>query len=171
MNRLFKTSMLIAALFPAAALAAPVAGDQEITLNGAGTSDKDFDSTVFSIQGSWGQYLSDSSLWGVRQSINAFDQEGDDVKFDGSTRLFFDYHFGSGSFRPFVGLSLGGVYGERVEETFIAGPEIGIKYWVQDKAFITAMAEYQFLFESGDEARDRYDDGALFYSVGLGYNF
>nr|WP_298118592.1 hypothetical protein [uncultured Pseudomonas sp.] len=171
MNRLFKTSILVAALFPAAVLAAPETGDQEITLNGAGTSDKDFDSTIFSIQGSWGQYLSDSSLWGVRQSINAFDQEGESVQFDGSTRLFYDYHFGSGAARPFLGLSLGGIYGEQVDETFIAGPEIGVKFWVQDKAFITAMAEYHFLFKSGDDARDRYDDGALFYSVGLGYNF
>ena len=43
MNRLFKTSMLVAALFPAALFAAPETGDQEITLNGAGTSDKDFE--------------------------------------------------------------------------------------------------------------------------------
>ena len=171
MNRLFKTAMFAVALLPAATRAAPATGDQEITLNGSGTSDKDFDSTVFSMQGSWGQYLSDSSLWGVRQSVNAFDQEGEDVKFDGSTRVFYDYHFGSGAARPFVGLSVGGIYGEQVDDTFIAGPELGIKYWVLDKAFITAMAEYQFLFKSSDDARDRYDDGALFYSVGLGYNF
>ncbi len=171
MNRLFKTSMLVAALFPAAVLAAPAAGDQEITLNGAGSSDKDFDSTVFSVQGSWGQYLSDASLWGVRQTVSARDQEGESVKFDGSTRVFYDYQFGSGAARPFLGLSVGGVYGDQVDETFMAGPEVGIKYWVLDKTFITAMAEYQFLFKSGSDARDRYDDGAFFYSVGLGYNF
>lgn len=171
MNRLFKTSMLVAALFPAAVLAAPATGDQEITLNGAGSSDKDFDSTVFSVQGSWGQYLSDASLWGVRQTVSARDQEGESVKFDGSTRVFYDYQFGSGAARPFLGLSVGGVYGDQVDETFMAGPEVGIKYWVLDKTFITAMAEYQFLFKSGSDARDRYDDGAFFYSVGLGYNF
>jgi hypothetical protein len=171
MNRLLKTSMVVAALFPFAALAVPATGDQEITLSGAGSSDRKFDSTIFSIQGSWGRYLSDSSLWGVRQSINAFDQEGSSVKFDGSTRVFYDYHFGSGAARPFVGLNLGALYGERVDETFIGGPELGIKYWVQDKTFITAMVEYQFLFKSGSEARDRYKDGALFYSVGVGYNF
>ncbi len=171
MNRLFKTSMLVAALFPAAVLAAPATGDQEITLNGAGSSDKDFDCTVFSVQGSWGQYLSDASLWGVRQTVSARDQEGESVKFDGSTRVFYDYQFGSGAARPFLGLSVGGVYGDQVDETFMAGPEVGIKYWVLDKTFITAMAEYQFLFKSGSDARDRYDDGAFFYSVGLGYNF
>lgn len=87
MNRLFKTSLMVAAMLPAIAGAAPMAGEKEITLGGAGSSDKDFDDTVFSVQGSWGQYLSESSLWGVRQTVNARDTEGESVKFDGSTRV------------------------------------------------------------------------------------
>ena len=87
MKKLFKTSLLAAALVPAMAMAEPMAGGQEITLSGAGSSDKDFDSTVLSVQGSWGQYLTDSSLWGVRQTINASDSEGESVQFDGSTRV------------------------------------------------------------------------------------
>ncbi len=146
-------------------------GDKEITLGGAGSSDKDFDDTVFSVQGSWGQYLSEASLWGVRQTVNARDTEGESVKFDGSTRVFYDYHFGTGKARPFIGASIGGVYGDRVDETFMAGPEVGFKYWVQDKTFITAMAEYQFLFKSGSDAQDRYDDGVFLYSIGIGFNY
>ena len=96
MNRLFKTSLLVAAMLPAFAVAAPVAGDREVTLSGAGSSDKDFDDTVFSVQGSWGTYLDESSMWGVRQTVNARDSEGESVQFDGSTRVFYDYHFGSG---------------------------------------------------------------------------
>ncbi len=140
-------------------------------MGGAGSSDKDFDDTVFSVQGSWGQYLSESSLWGVRQTVNARDTEGESVKFDGSTRVFYDYHFGTGKARPFIGASIGGVYGDRVDETFMAGPEVGFKYWVQDKTFITAMAEYQFLFKSGSDAQDRYDDGVFLYSIGVGFNY
>ncbi|HDZ56202.1 MAG TPA: hypothetical protein ENI17_09925 [Pseudomonas xinjiangensis] len=171
MNRLFKTSMLVAAMLPAFAMAAPVTGSQEVTLSGAGSSDKDFDSNVLSVQGSWGSYLTDSSLWGVRQTVNASDNEGESVMFSGATRVFYDYLFGDGPARPFVGLSVGGIYGEQVDETFTGGPEIGLKYWVQDNVFITGMMEYQFLFKSGSDAQDRYDDGAIFYSVGLGYNF
>lgn len=171
MNKLIKSSLLVAALFPAVALAIPVAGDQEVTLSGAGSSDKDFDTTVFALQGSWGQYLSDASLWGVRQTINARDQEGESVKFDGSTRVFYDYHFGHGNTRPFIGVSLGALYGDKVDDTFIAGPEIGIKHWVHENTFITALMEYQFLFKSGSDAEARFDDGAFFYSVGVGYNF
>ncbi|MGA6098936.1 hypothetical protein ACPESN_13855 [Stutzerimonas marianensis] len=126
MNRLFKMSILAVAVAPAIALAAPQAGDREITLSGAGSSDKSFDDTVFSVQGSWGKYLDESSMWGIRQTINARDEEGESVQFDGSTRVFYDYHFGSGNTRPFVGLSLGGLYGEEVDETFMGGPEVGV---------------------------------------------
>ena len=171
MNRLFKTSLLLAALSPAVALAAPSAGDQEFTLNGAGSSDKSFDDTVLSVQGSWGTYLDESSLWGVRQLVNARDSEGESVQFDGATRVFYDYLLGSGNMRPFVGVSLGMIYGEEVDETFSAGPEAGVKYGVNDSTFVQGRVEYQFLFESASEADDRYDDGAFFYSVGLGYNF
>lgn len=107
MNRLFKTTLMIAAMLPAIAGAAPMTGDKEITLGGAGSSDKDFDDTIFSVQGSWGQYLSESSLWGVRQTVNARDTEGESVKFDGSTRVFYDYHFGTGKARPFIGAKIG----------------------------------------------------------------
>ena len=92
MNRLFKTTLLVAAMLPAIAVAAPVAGDREVALGGAGSSDKDFDDTVFSLQGSWGTYLDESSMWGVRQTVNARDSEGESVQFDGSTRVFYDYH-------------------------------------------------------------------------------
>lgn len=171
MKRILSISTLAAALLPVAVLAAPTAGTQEVTLSGAGDSDKDFDTNVLNIQGSWGQYLNESSLWGIRQSIGISDREGESTDFNGATRIFYDYHFGVGNTRPFIGASLGGQYGDGVEETFMAGPEIGIKHWVNDTTFITGLVEYHFLFESGSEARDNYDDGRIFYSLGLGYNF
>lgn len=171
MSYLGKTLIAFTATLPLVAVAAPTAGDQEITLSGAGTSDKDFDSSIFSVQGSWGNYLTDSSLWGIRQTVDISDSDDESTSFGGSTRVFYDYLFGSGAARPFVGASLGGVYGEHVADSFMAGPEVGLKYWVQNNVFIAGMVEYQFLFESGSEARDRYDDGALFYSLGIGYNF
>lgn len=170
MNRLFRAALLTAAFCPAIAFAVPSAGDNEVTLSGAGSSDKDFDDSGFAIQGSWGRYLDGSSLLGVRQTINARDTEGESIELDGSTRVFYDYHFGSGKARPFIGASLGGVYGDNVEDSLMAGPEIGIKYWVIDQAFIQGMIEYQFLLTSGDDD-DRFDDGAFFYGVGLGMNF
>jgi len=183
MHTLFKKSLLISSVSSALILAAPLAtaqvgqvsgpsaGTQEITLGGAGASDNSFDETSFSIQGSWGQYLNDAAMWGVRQTVNVRDSAEHNTIFDGSTRLFYDYHFGTGATRPFVGASFGGFYGRHVRNTFAAGPEAGVKHWLNDSVFVNGMVEYQFLFRSGRDARDRYDDGALFYSLGLGYNF
>ncbi|WP_442908963.1 hypothetical protein [Halopseudomonas sp.] len=158
-------------MVPAIGMAAPSTGDNEITLSGAGASDNDFDNNNISFQGSWGEYLSDSSLWGLRQSVGVSDSEGESTNFSGSTRVFYDYHFGSGPAKPFIGASIGGIYGDGVDDSFMAGPEVGLKYWVKDDVFITGMMEYQFLFKNGDGASDNYDDGAIFYSVGVGFNY
>lgn len=172
MNQIFKASALAAAvILPFSALATPAPGESEITLSGGGGSDKDFDNNVVSFQASWGKYLSEQSLWGVRQTLNISDSEGESTNFDGSTRLFYDYHFGSGNTRPFIGVSIGGVYGENVDDTFMAGPEVGIKHWVHDKVFIVGLVEYHFLFDSANDIDSRYDDGAFFYTLGFGYNF
>src|SRR5690606_16996246 len=101
MKRILSISTLAAALLPVAVLAAPTAGTQEVTLSGEGDSDKDFDTNVLNIQGSWGQYLNESSLWGIRQSIGISDREGESTDFNGATRIFYDYHFGVGNTRPF----------------------------------------------------------------------
>lgn len=159
------------ALAQVVAVSGPAAGTQEITLGGGGGSDNKFNETTLSLQGSWGRYIDNNALWGVRQTLNVRDSDETNTIFDGSTRLFYDYHFGSGPTRPFIGASIGGFYGRDVRNTFAAGPEVGIKHWLQDNVFITAMAEYQFLFRSGRDARDRYDDGAVLYSISLGYNF
>lgn len=173
MKKLIASSILVAAMVPVGALALnlPQQGTQEVTLSGGGSSDKDFDSTVFSLNGSWGQYFDPNSMWGVRQTVGIRDNEGESTRFDGATRFFYDYHFGSGATRPFVGISLGGIYGEGVDDTFSGGPEVGLKHYLKEDVFVTAMVEYQFLFDSGSDARDNYDDGALFYNIGLGYNF
>lgn len=173
MNKLIASSILLAAMVPVGVMAqsVPQKGTQEVTLSGGGSSDKDFDSTVFAVNGSWGQYLNESGLWGIRQTVGIRDNEDDSTRFDGATRIFYDHHFGSGPTRPFVGVSLGGIYGEGVDDTFSGGPEIGLKHYLKEDVFVTAMVEYQFLFDSGSEAADNYDDGALYYNIGLGYNF
>lgn len=182
MQQFIKKSLIVSSMSAAIALAAPAAlaqtgpglpsaGTQEITLGGAGSSDNDFDETTFSIQGSWGRYLDESAMWGVRQTINVRDSDEHNTIFDGATRVFYDYHFGTGATRPFIGASFGGFYGRHVRNTFAAGPEAGIKHYLNDSVFISGMLEYQFLFRSGRDARDRYDDGAFFYSLGLGYTF
>ncbi|WP_240673308.1 hypothetical protein [Chromohalobacter israelensis] len=161
-------------LFASSAMAqeiGPRTGDREFSLSGTGSSSKDFDNGNFGVSGDYGWYLSSRTLVGLRQSVNFADVEGDDNVWNGSTRGFADYHFGQGAARPFVGASLGGIYGDAVKDTGIAGLETGLKYYVLPTTFIQARAEYQFLFDSGDSAEDNYDDGAWAYTLGMGINF
>ncbi|GAB5453245.1 MAG: hypothetical protein Hals2KO_35730 [Halioglobus sp.] len=153
------------------AVAAPEAGDRSFSISGTGASDKNFDGNSFGVSFDVGKYATEHLLWGVRQSINGVAGEEVNDAWNGSTRLFADYHFGDSDFRPYVGANLGGLYGESTNETFTAGLETGFRYYVKDKTFIGFGAEYQFLFDEGDEIDSSFNDGAFFYTLGVGFNF
>src|SRR5690606_24155122 len=121
--------------------------------------------------GSYGGWVSDMRQAGVRQNITVSDTEGEETDFDGATVIYYDHHFNLDRLRPFIGLNVGYNYGDTTEETFSAGPELGLKYYVLEKTFIQGMVQYQFLFEDADEIDDRSDDGRYYYSAGMGYNF
>ncbi len=147
-------------------------GTMEFTVSGAGTSDKDFDQNIFNLNASLAKYLSRTGLVGIRQSASANNnQEEDETDWNGSTRVFYDYHFDANAWRPLIGISFGYLYGETLEETWIAGPELGVKYYVDGNTFVAALVEYQFLFDDADDADEQLDDGVYIYSVGMGVNF
>ncbi|GAB3112219.1 hypothetical protein G8770_19640 [Aestuariicella hydrocarbonica] len=169
---------VLAATLPAVALAqdmiGPKDGSREFTLSGTGTSDKDFDNSSMGVSVDYGWYTSSHMVWGLRQSLNYADIEGENASDDfwnGSTRGYLDYHFLDGAARPFVGASLGGIYGDGVKDSGFAGLEFGLKYYALPSTFILARAEYQFFFSSGNEAEDNFDDGAFSYVLGVGYHF
>jgi hypothetical protein len=153
----------------------PRQGDREFSLSGTGSNDRDFNSGSFGVTGDLGWYLQDHVVAGVRQSVNYASIEGadlDDDFWNGSTRGYLDYQFLNERARPFVGASLGGIYGDGVKDSAFAGLETGLKYYVQAKTYFLARAEYQFLFSDSNDATDAFqDDGIWAYTVGLGYNF
>ncbi len=176
-KQILTTSLLCIAI-PGVAVAqsnyGPSTGEREFSLSGTGSSDKDGDHSSFGVSGDLGWYTTDNLVWGVRQSLNFADIQGegiDDDYWNGSTRLYTDYHFGTNQARPFVGASLGGIYGDGVNDTGFAGLELGVKYYMLESTYILARGEYQFFFESGDDAEDNFDDGAWAYTLGIGYNF
>ena len=147
----------------------PNKGDWELTLGGSGSNDEDFDNGGFSISGSIGYFLDESWEIVLRQSVS-FSNFGES-SWNGSTRVALDYHFDLDRFRPFVGINVGGIYGEDVDETGAAGLEAGLKWYVKQETFIMAMAEYQFFFESADDVDDNFDNGQFLYTLGIGFNF
>jgi hypothetical protein len=55
-----------------------------------------------------------------------------------------------------------------VDEQFIAGPDAGVRIFLNDTTFVHMGIEYQFLFEDADDAKANYDDGRFVYGVGMG---
>ncbi|MEX1057115.1 MAG: hypothetical protein WED11_05260 [Natronospirillum sp.] len=156
----------------------PVAGDQELTLSGSGGMSEDFDNFSFSGDADWGWYLQDSLLVGVRQNVsyvNIPDTELTDDFWQGSSRAYADWVFNMDALRPFVGASLGYIYGDAIEDSVFVGLEGGSKIYVQEKTFINARAEYQWSFADADDldegVEDAFENSAVALALGVGYNF
>lgn len=149
-----------------------VAKPWELTLGGTGFNDEDFEAGGGQLAVSLGYYLTDALQVGVRQNL-AFSDAGDGSPdtWNGSSRGVIDYVFQTEWVRPFVGVNVGAIYGDTVKETMIAAPEGGVKFFVQDDAFIQLMVEYQFLFETSDRINQAFDNGQFVYSALLGLRF
>jgi hypothetical protein len=147
----------------------PEAGDWEVTLSGTGSNNNDFEGGSGGMSGSIGYFFTEEIELSLRQSLSVVDFGESSSSF--STRVAVDYHFDLDRLRPFIGASFGGVYGDDVNDTFIAGLEGGAKYYVLPKTFLYGLIEYQFFFDDGDDADDNFDDGQFVYTVGIGFHF
>jgi hypothetical protein len=151
---------------------ARVAGEREFTLGGSGASNKDFDESFGGVNFSYGWYLNPTQAVVVRQSINYSNPSNAGQSWNGATRIAFDQHLTArGALRPFVGVNVGGVYGDSVRDTFAAGLEAGAKFYVQPRTFIYALAEYGWFFRRARSLDDRFNEGQFNWGVGVGFNF
>ncbi len=63
------------------------------------------------------------------------------------------------------------MYGKRVNQSFIAGPEVGVNFYLQKKMFLTLQLEYQFSLEDVSQSDGTFNNGKLVYTLGTGFNF
>jgi hypothetical protein len=147
-------------------LAYPVSGDYELILAALGTSSKEFDVGNVAFNANLGKYLTDRSLVTLRQAVGYTDF-GPSV-WNGSTGVAYDYHFSDEKLRPFVGVGVGYIYGDTVDETWVGTPEAGVKWYPAANVLLNFTAQYQFFFDSADSATSSFDDGAFSYFVGFG---
>ena len=145
-------------------------GDKEITLSGQANHSADLDGVIIGANGSIGYFMTDNLELSLRQSLSYTDI-GVDASLNGSTRVALDFHFDLEALQPFVGGNFGYVYGDAVNDTFEAAPEAGVKWFVNSTTFVFAMVEYQFFFDSADEASSSFDDGQFLWSLGIGFRF
>jgi hypothetical protein len=147
-------------------------GSKEITLSGTGTNNNDFDAGSFGVTGSYGYFFTDGLELSLRQTVSWAGANNSDDSWSGATRIAADYHFLPQSrWRPFVGVNVGYIYGDSVNNTATIGPELGLKYFVNDTTFIIAQTEYQVFIDSGDDVSEAFDDGAFQHTIGLGFIF
>ncbi len=142
-------------------------GDRLFTLSGSGSSDRDMDSSVASIELGMGWFVADPIAVALRQGVNVSDYEGRS-DWNGSTRLGLDFFLDLDRLKPFVGAGIGYVYGDMVKNQFIAGPNVGLLCFVNHTTFVSLGLTYQILFKDADEARDVYKDGMFVYALGMG---
>jgi hypothetical protein len=168
--RLQATALIAASLLAAApALAIDQAENWELQLLGAGSSDNDFESGGFTLNATVGYFYNDQFQVALRQTASYTDT-GSDNLWAASTRIGAYYHFNYETEQmwvPYVGVNLGYIYGD-VNDTWIAGPEVGIRYFVNPTTFVGLSVAYDFLFDSADEG---FDDGQFVYGVGIGFQW
>ncbi len=163
----------VVGLLPALAFAQPQAGNWELTLQGSGSGNKELSAANLGAAAGVGYFFTKNAEVGIRQGISYSDfdhdakghRTGGGTSWDGSTAVFGDWHFDLDRWQPFAGVSLGYVYGDSTDDTWIAGLEGGVKYYLQRAAFIYATVAYQF------DLNEAFGDGQFVYGLGIGVNF
>lgn len=163
LKRLIVLALVGIFALPAVSEAQFTFGDRTFTIGaGTGTSDDSFDNNDIDIQASLGYFWMDNMEAVFRQDINY--NINDDMR--GLSRVALDYYLPAGGMNPYVGASLGFQYGDGVSENFFIGPEVGMKYFLNDTTFFAPIIEYHFGLDSDDDFDDRF-----VYSFGLGLRF
>jgi hypothetical protein len=150
------------------------AGDWELTLSGQGSNGPDFDGTQWSVDGQLGYFYTKNLEVALRQTVSYTDigsTAGGGSAWNGATRISLDWNFDIGRWVPYVGANVGFVYGEGVNDTWEAGPEAGIKFFVNSTTFIRVGVEYEFFFDQGSDASNAFSDGQFIYGLGIGFRW
>ena len=104
----------------------------------------------------------------IRQSFSISSVEDQDSSWNANTRGALDYHLDMGRFWPFFGGSIGYTYGDDVTDTWTAGLEGGLKYFVNPTTFILGRIEYDWLLDSDDSG---FSDATWVYVIGIGFKW
>jgi hypothetical protein len=57
-----------------------------------------------------------------------------------------------------------------LKDTFVAGPEVKIDFYLQERTFITLQFEYRFSLQDNNQSKGVSNNGELVYTLGTGFN-
>lgn len=149
---------------PYTADAGPRAGDWEATLTGAGQSDDDLDDNNVGVAGSLGWYYTDNVLFTLKQGLTTNDT-GNSNLINARTVVQASYQWDHGKWQPYLGMNVGAIYGAGIDDEAIFGPEVGMKYYVNESTFVFGSISYEVPFD------ECCSDGVVPYALGIGFNF
>ena len=144
----------------------PRQGDWEGFIGGSGSSSSgEFNDNSLGVSASIGYYVLSWMPVSLRQAVaTSFGSNVEDV-WDFATTAAVDFQAPLGRFQPFIGGFAGYSYGD--QSSALAGPEGGIKFYVNESTFIQGLMQYGWLFDKSFEL----DEGRAVYTIGMGFNF
>jgi hypothetical protein len=151
----------------------PHQGTTEITLSGSGSSNKQMSNSLGGANLSFGYYFANTTELSLRQEVDYTHPQGISAQWDGSTKVALDQDFLANSrIRPFIGANIGGIYGRRVRDTWAAGLEGGVKFYVLRTTFIVLEPEYDWFFRRahGLVGETKFNEGEWNWGVGVGFD-
>lgn len=143
-------------------------GDWDLTLTGAGSNDESFDQGGFSATGNLGYFIADQWSISLRQSAGYFDNDNTDggSSWTGATRIATNDYFNLDRWQPYIGATGGYLYGDTFADSWVLGPEVGLRVFVNNTTFIQVSAGYEFFLNGSDDS-----DGQFIYSLGIGFKW
>lgn len=170
-TRIALAASIFCLVFPAATFAQGFGqGDKDLLLSGFGVSSDDWDSTTLSASASLGYFFTDRLEGSIRQDLSFADLDAGGSSWAATTRVAADYYFDMGRFWPYIGASLGYLYGDDVADSWVFGPEVGLKYFVNDTTYVVGAVGLEWLSDDGGDD-DLFDDGRWVYALGIGFRW
>jgi hypothetical protein len=151
---------------PYTAEVGPRQGDWEGFIGGSGSSSSgEFNDNNLGVSASIGYYVFNWMPVSLRQAVATRFGSAVEDEWDFATTGAIDFQAPLGRFQPFIGVFGGYSYGD--QNSALAGPEGGIKFYVNESTFIQGLMQYGWLLDKSFES----DEGRAVYTIGMGFNF
>lgn len=106
----------------------------------------------------------------VMRHNGSYVADGRDQSFQ-ATRVAIDLALAGQRVLPFVGCSLGLAYGESINETVLVGVHVGLRAYVQPKAFLEVVGGYDYFSTKTEDRTEIFYDSAVSVVLSMGVLF